>query len=118
MPRGKKAAGGKINKMECVRQVLAKHGKGTMPTDIARLVKEEHGADMSVDMASTYKSAVLKKRKGKRGPKPGWKTAVVANGGGGALLTSDISLDDISAVKKVCDRIGADKVRQLAGVLG
>jgi hypothetical protein len=81
MLRGKKAEGGKVNKMEAVRQVIAKHGKDTMPTEIAKFVKEEHGADMSVDMASTYKSAVLRKKKGKRGPKPGWKTAAApANG--------------------------------------
>ena len=124
MPKGKKATGG-VNKMEAVRQVIAKHGKDTMPVEIAKFVKDEHGADMSSDMASTYKSAVLKelgqggKRKGKRGPKPGWKKAGAADDAKAATQTGGggISIEDIEAVKKLCDRMGAEKVRQLAQVL-
>jgi len=135
MPRGKKAEGEKVNKLEAVRQVIKTHGKETMPVDIAKFVKEEHGATMSVDMASTYKSTALKqlglkgkgKRKGKRGPKPGWKTAAAASNGEVATAhvattaprTSGggITLEDISAVKKLVDQIGAEKVKQLAQVL-
>ena len=114
MPRGKKAADGKVNKMEAVRQVIAKHGRKTMPVDIVKFVKEEHGADMSADMASNYKSAVLKKRKGKRGPKPGWKTAAAD---GAKAAEAGISIHEIAAVKKLCDRMGAEKVKELALVL-
>jgi hypothetical protein len=72
-------------------------------------------------VASNYKSSVLKKlglggrRKGKRGPKPGWKTAA-ANGA--AVSASSISLHDIAAVKKLVEQLGAEKVQQLAQVLG
>ena len=118
MPKGKKATKG-VNKMGAVRQVLAKHGKETMPVEIVKLVKEEHGADMSTDMASTYKSAILKKeggggkRKGKRGPKPGWKKMAAAARTGG----DGISLHDIEAVKALCNSLGATKVQELAQVL-
>ena len=44
---------GGVNKMGAVREVLAKHGKDTMPLEIVNFVKLEHGAEMSADMAST-----------------------------------------------------------------
>ncbi len=125
MPKGKNAAGG-VNKMEAVRQIIQKHGKDTMPLEIVKLAKAEHGAVLSADMASTYKSAALKTlglggmRKGKRGPKPGWKKAkAAANGVKPATPTAGggISLEDIGAVKKLVDQIGAEKVKQLAQVL-
>jgi len=130
MPRGIKAGGG-INKMEAVRQVIKTHGKELTPAEIVKFVKEEHGATISVDTASNYKSAALKqlglRGKAKRGPKPGWKTAAAASNGEvttahvatTASRTSGggITLEDIAAVKKLVDQIGAEKVKQLAQVL-
>jgi hypothetical protein len=115
MARPKKSKDG-ISKMEAVRQALAKHGKDTKPGDLLNHLKADFGITMSYDMASTYKSAALKKKKGKkRGPKPATAVAAVptANGqtGGG------ISLEDITAVKALADRLGAEKVWQLAKVL-
>lgn len=117
----------KVNKMQAVRDVISKHGKDTMPVEIVKFVKDEHGVTMNADTASTYKSTALKQlglggvRKGKPGPKPGKKpgpkpASVSANGtkhssGGG------ISLADIKAVKELASKIGAVKVRQLAEVL-
>jgi hypothetical protein len=126
MPKGTKAGG--VNKLGAVREVIKKHGKDVMPTEIVKLVKTEHGADISVDVASNYKSTALKqlglkgtgKRKGKRGPKPGWKLAkATANGAPAVTHTKGggISLEDIGAVKKLVDQIGAEKVKQLALVL-
>jgi hypothetical protein len=120
MPKGKKAG---VSKLEAVRQVIKKHGKGVMPTEIVKLVKEEHGANISTDVASNYKSTALKqlalkstgRRKGKRGPKPGWKTA--AANGAKAVNGGAITVEDISAVKKLVDQIGAEKVKQLSQVL-
>lgn len=128
MPRGKKAEGGKVNKLEAVRQVIKTHGKDIMPTEIVKFVKEEHGADIGIDVASNYKSTALKqlglkgkgKRKGKQGPKPGWKLAQAAANGATAVTpipSGGITLEDISAVKKLVDQLGAEKVKQLAQVL-
>ena len=119
---------GGVNKMEAVRQIIKKHGKETMPLGIVKYMKEEHGADMTLATASTYKSSALKqlglagdgksKPGRKPGPKPttasanGSKTAPKAHTGGG------ISLEDITAVKKLVEQLGAEKVRQLAVVLG
>jgi hypothetical protein len=74
---------------------------------------------MSTDMASTYKSAILRKwgqggtRKGKRKSK-GARQQVAAT----TRSTSDgIRIQDIETIKKLCGRLGADKVQQLARVL-
>jgi hypothetical protein len=119
----------KVNKMQAVRDVISKHGKDTMPTEIVKLVKDEHGVTMNADMASTYKSSALKHlglggvRKGKPGRKPGRKPgpkpALAANGAKTSPKASGgaISLADIKAVKELAAKLGADKVRQLAEVL-
>lgn len=118
MARPKKSEGG-VNKMEAVRQILAKHGKDTKPGQIVELAKSEHGAELSYDMASTYKSAVLRKAGGgkKRGRKPGRKPGVPVASSQNGSQVAGISLEDIRAVKILADRLGADKVRQLAEVL-
>lgn len=108
----------KVNKMAAVREVIKKHGKATMPLEIVKLVKAEHAVEMSVEMASSYKSAALKSLglggvRGKQGRTPAAPVAAspVRSGGG------DMSLEDIQAVKTLVDRMGAEKVGQLAGVL-
>lgn len=111
----KKSKGG-MTKAEAVRQTLAKLGNDVKPNDIVNHVKSAFGLEMSYDMASTYKSAALKKAGGKRrGRKPGRKPAVAATNGRRA--GGSISMADIQAVKDLADRLGADKVRQLAEVL-
>lgn len=112
-----KSKGG-MTKAEAVRQTLAKLGNDVKPNDIVNHVKTAFGLDMSYDMASTYKSAALKKAGGKRrGRKPGRKPAVDAAPTNGRRAGGSISLADIQAVKELADRLGADKVRQLAEVL-
>jgi hypothetical protein len=118
MARPKKPKDG-ISKMEAVRQAIAKLGKEAKPPEILSYVKENFGVVMSYDMASNYKGITLRKGKGKRrGPKPGWKSAVAAavptaNG----HAAGNISIEDIQAVKALADRLGAEKVWQLAKVL-
>jgi len=119
MPVGKKAAGG-VNKMDAVRQIIAKHGKDTMPTEIVSFAKSEHGVDLTLGTASNYKTAIVKKLgssgkpKAKRGPKPGWKKA---SANGATRTSGSISIEDIEAVKKLVEQMGAEKVEQLALVL-
>ena len=113
----------KVNKMDVVREIIAKHGKETKPLEIVGFAKSEHGVDLGVSTASNYKSAVLKelgaggKPKGKRGPKPGWKTASPNGAKTISRASGSISLDDLAAVKKLVEQMGAEKVEQLAKVL-
>jgi hypothetical protein len=118
MARAKKSKDG-ISKMEAVRQAIAKLGKEAKPPEILSFVKENYGVVMSYDMASNYKGTAIKQMGGKkRGRKPGPKPAVAAavptaNG----HVSGGISLEDITAVKALADRLGAEKVWQLAKVL-
>lgn len=115
MPRGKKKS---TNKMDAMRQALDELGKNAMPKAIQSLVKQKHGIDMSTTLISNYKHHLLGgKRKGKRGRKPGPKPAAGAAVGAGRTGPSKITLEDIQAVKKLVDQMGAEKVQQLALVL-
>jgi len=116
MARPNKSKDG-MSKMEAVRQAIAALGKDAGPAQILPFIKEKFGIVMSTEMAYNYKSTALKKMKGKkRGPKPGKKPAAVAPTANGQSAGA-ISLDDITAVKALADRLGADKVWQLAKVL-
>jgi hypothetical protein len=121
MAQGKKTnpAKGAVNKMQLVKEVLDSSGKSTMPMDIQKAIKDRHGIEMSTSLISNYKHHLLGKGgkgKGKRGRKPGQKSAAPSSGAG-RNGTGGISLQDIEAVKKLVDQIGAEKVRQLAQVL-
>jgi hypothetical protein len=119
MARPKKSTDG-ISKMEAVRQAIAKLGKDAGPAEILPFIKENFGVVMSTEMAYNYKSTALKQMGGKKrgrkpGRKPGKKPVAVAAAANGH--TESISLADIQAVKALTDRLGAEKVFQLAKVL-
>lgn len=121
MAPGKKTnpAKGEVNKMQLVKEVLDTSGKNTMPLDIQKAVKNKHGIDMSTSLISNYKHHLLGKAgkgKAKGVQKPGRKPATLASRAGNNGV-GGISLQDIEAVKKLVDQIGAEKVRQLAQVL-
>jgi hypothetical protein len=104
----------KKSKMDVMRETIAKLGKDASAKDIQDHLKKA-GVHMSIEMVYTYKGNVLRelggRKKGKRrGPKPGRKAAT-ANGAGG------ISVRDIQDVKGLVDRLGAEKLLQLANVL-
>jgi hypothetical protein len=107
--------GVKLSKMEAVRRVLKEHGKDTMPLDIQTHLKKQYSIMMDAGVISNYKSTILKKWKKPDRPKAqqAWtaKTAPVN-------VADEITIGDIEAVKKLVDRMGADKVRELAQVLG
>lgn len=105
-----------ISKMEAVRQALTEHGPDIMPSQILEFVKTKFGMTMSPAMVSNYKSTLSKKMAG--------KSAVVRRPRGERSSTSSqrlqatISLDDLSALKRLVDRLGADRIKELTRVLG
>jgi hypothetical protein len=113
MPRPKKET---ISKLEAMRQAVAKLGKDTALADLLKFIKQTHGITLDRAVAYNYKSiASSKPAAGKRrGRKPGRKRAAVA---ATASKAGGISLADIQAVKALADRIGAEKVGQLASIL-
>jgi hypothetical protein len=109
MARPKQSESG-ISKMEAVRQAVLNLGREAPLVDVIRFIKKNFKMEIPRAMAYTYKSVALKETAGGgrgRGRKPGRKPAAV----------NTVTLDDIRAVKALADRIGAEKVKQLAGVL-
>ncbi len=114
MPRSipkNRANGATITKMEGVRRALAELGKEAAPKQIQDFLKSKFGINMEPSMISNYKSSLKSAGKTAISRKPGKPAATPSATGG-------ITLEDVRAVKDVVDKIGADKVRQLADVLG
>jgi len=93
--------------MEAMRRTLASLGNDAMPKPIHDHLKKEFGIEMSASMISNYKSTI--KSEGSKSRLIGRPVTREVAGG--------FSLEEIQAVKEVADKIGADKVRQLAQVL-
>jgi hypothetical protein len=122
MPKGKKApaespgggngrtVGGRVNKMECMRQTLAQIGNDAKPREIQDHLKRTFGLTMSTKMISTYKGSIGKKAAQQsrmmRAPASG---RAVGGGTGG--------IEDARAVKELADRIGPEEMREWLDVL-
>lgn len=113
----------KISKREGVRRALNEMGKEAMPTDIQSFLKNNYRISMSTGTISNYKSTLFKKTAGHKNgrrtarktgsPKPAQASAHVrANGAPGG-----ITLGDITAVKELANRLGSEKLVQLAEIL-
>jgi hypothetical protein len=100
-----------MSKMDAVRQTLAQLGAGAKPLEIKEFLKSRYSIDMSPGMISNYKSTI----------NAGGKSKLIGRGRGrpssAMSAAGGFTLQDIQAVKQVADRIGADKVRELASVL-
>jgi hypothetical protein len=109
------AEGARMTKMEAVRRALAKLGRDAKPLQLREFIRSEFGIEMSADHISTYKGVLLKKAGGKSkpGPNPPQGAAPAAR----AVSPAGLTLDDIRAVKQLVDRLGADRLRELAEVL-
>jgi hypothetical protein len=111
MPRGISKNTEGISKMEGVRRAVAQLGYDAAPVDIKKFLKKEFGINMDRVAISGYKSALKTAAKSAKIRKPG-RPATVSEGNGA------FSLDELRTVKQVVEKVGADKVRQLAEVLG
>jgi hypothetical protein len=113
---GADAPGGKAaSKMDAVRQALGELGKDAKPRDIQQHVKERYGIDMTLQHISTYKSSLLRKRRGRRSRKrraEGEQAATPERTRGGS--SAQITLADLRALKELADRIGNTRLREIA----
>jgi hypothetical protein len=95
---------------------MAALGSDAKPLAIQAYLKKNFKIAMSTTVISSYKTTIANQAKKKRGATGGRKPASAQ---AAATRTGEgISLEDIAAVKRLCDRMGAEKVRQLAQVLG
>jgi hypothetical protein len=115
MPKGipnrkpEETNGEQISKMEAMRRALAKMGFDAKPVEYQRFIKSKFGLEMTTDMISNYKST-LKATAVTSAATPSTPKAETKLAGG-------FSLDELTAVKALADKIGAEKVRQLAQAL-
>ncbi|HKI35084.1 MAG TPA: hypothetical protein VKA46_24720 [Gemmataceae bacterium] len=116
--------GGRINKLQCVRDALHELGNDAQPRAIQDFLKHRFDLDMNTKFIGTYKGTILRGKSGQSGimrtpaatapaevPVPPKASPQVGGTNGG------ISVDDIRAIKALVDRLGADGVRQVAEVL-
>jgi hypothetical protein len=99
--------------MEAVRRALDELGQDAMPKDIQRHIQEQFGIAMTPEHVSTYKSSLLRKRKGRRGRKAKGERAPAA-ASSAARGAATISLRDLRALKELADRIGGTRLREIA----
>lgn len=103
------------SKLDAVRLLIAE-SSDIMPLEITEQLKRRFKMKMNASTASNYKRIALRERGNKKnaGPKgrPAAHAPVKASSVGG------ISIADIQAVKELAERLGAEKLRQLAEVLG
>lgn len=101
-----KAANDKgISKMEAVRRALNRLGADAKPLVMKPYIEKEFGIVMDANMISSYKSAISRK---------GASQSRLNRRGGRGTVGGELSVEDIQAVKDLAERIGADKVRELA----
>ena len=114
MPKGKAK---QVSKMDAMRQAIQKVGPDAENSAIQAALKSDFGVTMTSATFFNYKSSVMKEMRGKLGPKPGPKPAAVPATNGKKASAGGITVEEIAAVKKLVDQLGADKVEQLARVL-
>jgi len=102
-----------MSKKEAVKRSLKKLGRGAMPLAIRADVKRRFDIDLTADYAGRLKAEVL--GKGPAARKPAAEEQSPAEGGDGNGPA--IPLDDILTLKSLVDRVGADRLRTLIGVL-
>lgn len=112
MPQDKakasKTNGKKLTKADAVRQALGRLGADAKPLDIKPFLQQEFGINMSTSMISSYKSSENKRA--------ATQSRVARRAARAAQ--NQFSLEDVQAVKQLTERIGAEKVRELADLFG
>ena len=108
-----------LSKMEAVRRILGESGNDTKPIDIQDQLKKKFNIKMDPSVISNYKSSIIRLGvpKKKMGRPKGSKNGQAAVAHSPVKSGSSISIDDILAVKALAEKLGADKLRQLAEVL-
>jgi hypothetical protein len=103
--------------MEAVRQALAELGREAKPLTLKEHILTKFAIDMPSMLISNYKSTILKKARQKRraGRKP---RALAAEVTVRTESGSAIRLEDIRTVKRLVDRFGATRVKELVEAVG
>jgi hypothetical protein len=118
MAKLKKAPGRLIGRWK--QEALAAN-QGASDEELARVINDramKEGYDYKITPDKVWaRSKKAKRRKPARRPVPTSAARVTAPPAPKAVPTGGISLEDVRALKGLVDRIGADKVQELAGML-
>jgi hypothetical protein len=109
-----------LSKSEAVKRALSTLGADAKPAAVIAHVKDKYGLEVSSQTVSNLKALLAKKGipSGKRrGRPPKIRTEPSVAPQGASVMVSGISVEDIRAVKRLADRIGAATLCQLADVL-
>jgi hypothetical protein len=106
-----------ISKLEAMRRSLAELGNDAKPLTRQEHLRKKYSIDMDPSYISKYKSLVLTTAKKRKVSKPKAVAATVVVVAPLPTSTGGISLDDLRALKGLGDRLGADKVCELVGLL-
>ena len=102
-----------MSKMDAMRKALRRMGDDAKPLALQEHIKTRFGIDMSPTVISSYKTYLLKKE----GSQSKIIRKAVSESPRVTKSAPAITLEEISAVKALADRIGAEKVKKLAEVL-
>jgi hypothetical protein len=107
------------NKMDAMRLAMrALGGRKAKPMELQRWLMENYNINMPTSLISNYKSSILKERKGKVGRPRKVRVGEAGEPAAAAPRRVSVSLEDIRTLKALADRIGADKVVELVGMVG
>ena len=120
------ASGGRVNKMDLVRQAIKDLGGEATPKDLQDFLRDRFDVEMDKRVLSSYKTLILKKAAGQSSviqqpviqkpavePTSSAPTAVRKE----EPINGGISVEDIRDVKELADRLGPNKLRALVDVL-
>jgi hypothetical protein len=113
MAKAKSVGGATITKADAVRAALADGIDA--PAEIVSYAKEKHGLDITPGQASTYKSLEKKRSTSSHGRKVGRRQ--VKSGSGGTIDDNGlVAVKDLEAVKSLVEKVGAERVKRIAGL--
>jgi hypothetical protein len=101
------------NKTEAVRRALKELGPDAKPLEIQRFVKDRFGVDISTKVVSIYKAKLGKRGRRRGKPKGEAVTAAPAP----KAVKGEVTIADLRAVRKLSDRVGTRRLRELLELL-
>jgi hypothetical protein len=110
--RGQATSAAETNKMEAVRRALGRLGNEAKPKEIQSFLETNFGIEMETSLISNYKSTLSRKAAS--------QSALIQKPAAAPQLAGPgvFSVEEIQAVKDVVEQLGADRVQQLAEILG
>lgn len=117
---GNGAKGG-ISKKEAVRQALSALGMDAPRVEVQNFIKDHFKLDISPNHISSCKSDIQLEKKPKKAAQPKAAESKAPSAkkdqSSHSAAAIGIRLEDIESVKKLVERVGADSLKKLIGML-